>query len=330
MPPIDEFTSYLRLELNRSPLTVEAYHRDICQFADWITCFNPDRFAPSDITLNDIRTWMASLARNGVSPRSIRRKTQSLRAFFRFLHKRGDISTNPTTDISLPRLRKDLPDVVRAEEVEGILRLQDMETEAKPDDEDALRDNLIVDILYSLGIRRAELIAISDPDIDFFSSEIKITGKRSKQRIVPVPPPLLDKIKAWQQLRDRLWPDLPQPRPLFVVKGKRISPERVYRTVNKELQPTSARRKSPHALRHSFATAMLNEGAEINSVKEFLGHSSLATTQIYTHVSFSEMKKAYFSAHPRAKSGMESRTSPACAHQVRANLHPDEEKNDPN
>lgn len=301
MTPIDDFSSYLRYELNRSRLTVEAYERDVCQFADWLTCYHRENFSPADVTLNDIRTWMASLSRNSVSARSVRRKAQSLRAFFRFLLKKRIIDKNPAADLSLPKIRKELPDVVRAEEVEGVMRLEEEETRLRPDDEAAMRNALIIDILYSLGIRRAELVAISDPDINPYSKEIKITGKRSKQRVVPVPGQLIDKITAWQQLRDRIWPNLPHPTPLLVVKGKRITPRQVYYCVKKELDGTSARRKSPHALRHSFATAMLNEGADINSVKEFLGHASLATTQIYTHISFSEMKKAYSAAHPRAR-----------------------------
>ncbi len=190
---------------------------------------------------------------------------------------------------------------MRSEEIEGILRLDEKAIDLNPDDERELRDDLIIDVLYSLGIRRAELIGISDPDISPSAGEIKIFGKRSKQRVVPVPQALMQKIERWQKMRDSLWPDLETPTPLFAVKGKRISPRQVYDAVHRQLEPTGARKKSPHALRHSFATSMLNEGADLNSVKEFLGHSSLSTTQIYTHVSFAEMKKAYESSHPRAR-----------------------------
>lgn len=298
---IEEFLSYIRYELNRSQLTAEAYERDINNFADWITNGKKEDFHPKSITLSDVRTWLATLAREKLTSTTIRRKAQSLRAFFRFLMKRGLIDVNPTTDLTLPKIPKNLPDVVRAEEIEGVLRLDEEVLTLDPDNEHELRDDLIIDILYSLGIRRAELIAISDPDISPSAGEIKIFGKRSKQRIVPVPQTLILKIKRWQDMRDRLWPDLEQPTPLFVVKGKRISPRQVYDAVHRQLESTGARKKSPHALRHSFATSMLNEGADLNSVKEFLGHSSLSTTQIYTHVSFAEMKKAYESSHPRAR-----------------------------
>ncbi len=298
---VSDFLTYLRYELNRSQLTTEAYERDLNQFTDWITGGTPDTFQPDSVTLSDVRTWLATLAREKQTATTIRRKAQSLRAFFRFLLKRGAITTNPTADLILPKIPKSLPDVVRSEEIEGILRLDEKAIDLNPDDERELRDDLIIDVLYSLGIRRAELIGISDPDISPSAGEIKIFGKRSKQRVVPVPQALMQKIERWQKMRDSLWPDLETPTPLFAVKGKRISPRQVYDAVHRQLEPTGARKKSPHALRHSFATSMLNEGADLNSVKEFLGHSSLSTTQIYTHVSFAEMKKAYESSNPRAR-----------------------------
>lgn len=317
--PIDEFISYLRLELNRAPLTADAYERDIRQFADWTSAANPAGFKPEEVSTADVRSWIASLARDGESPTTLRRKAQSLRAFFRFLLKRGFTDKNPTRYLTLPKIPRRLPNHVRCEELESILGMEEKEiseaeateagTEAPGQAEAAdavsqetlLRNHLILETLYSLGLRRAEIISLSDCDVSFPAAEIKVTGKRSKQRIVPVPQKLLADIARWQRLRDSIWPDLPAPRPLFVVKGKRISPSQVYTIVKKELASTSARVKSPHALRHSFATAMLNEGADLNSVKEFLGHSSLSTTQIYTHISFAEMKKAYLTAHPRAK-----------------------------
>ncbi|MDE6443873.1 MAG: tyrosine-type recombinase/integrase [Muribaculaceae bacterium] len=301
---MSDFTSYLLHELNRAPLTVEAYLRDLSQFAEWMGA-DPDTLDPHEVTPGHVRAWLASLAREGQSPRTLRRKAQSLRAFFRFMLKREKIDRNPTRDLSLPKIPKPLPDHVRMEEIEKILTDEEaLLRDTPPEDaETELRNHLVMETLYSLGLRRAELIAISDNDISQTAAELKVTGKRSKQRIVPLPQKLLDDINEWQRLRDSLWPDLPSPRPLFVVKGKRISPTQVYTIVKKELQGSTARRKSPHALRHSFATTMLNEGADLNSVKEFLGHSTLSTTQIYTHISFAEMKKAYSNAHPRARNG---------------------------
>ncbi|MDE5976337.1 MAG: tyrosine-type recombinase/integrase [Muribaculaceae bacterium] len=299
---LDDFSSYLLYEQNRSPLTAEAYLRDISQFADYIG-MPTDNMEPDLVKTTDVRAWLAALARERRSPRTLRRKAQSLRAFFRFLLRHDIIESNPTRDLSLPKLPKPLPDHIRMEEIEKILSREEYLLTDTPEEnpEEETRNHLIIETLYSLGLRRAELIALSDRDISREAAEIKVTGKRSKQRIVPVPQKLLDDIARWQNLRDSIWPDLPEPKPLIVMKGRRITPSQLYTIVKKELADTNARRKSPHALRHSFATAMLNDGADLNSVKEFLGHSSLSTTQIYTHISFAEMKKAYAAAHPRAK-----------------------------
>lgn len=297
------FLPYLRHELNRSQLTVDAYQRDIEQFIAWLGSRIPSREIDlAAVTLNDLRAWIAFLAREKHTATTLRRKAQSIRALFRFLLRRGYIEANPAADLSLPKLPKSLPNVVRAEEMEGVMRLEEQAANLQPDDEDTLLTTLMLDLLYTLGIRRAELIAISDPDISHGEGEIKIFGKRAKQRVVPVPQKLLQRIEQWQRLRDSLWPDLPAPTPLLVVNGKRISPRQVYDRVHAALEGTSARKKSPHALRHTFATAMLNGGADLNSVKEFLGHSSLSTTQIYTHISFAEMRKTYQKSHPRARS----------------------------
>lgn len=297
----EDFLSYLRHELNRAELTVEAYERDIDQFADWLTNGKLKEFNSTDVTTADIRAWLASMAREGNIARTLRRKAQSLRAFFRFLLKKGIITDNPTSNLNLPKIPHSLPDIVRTDEIESILQGQEAAMNYSEDKETDLRTLLVTEILYALGLRRAELISLNDPDISFSSGEIKVTGKRSKQRIVPAPQQLLQYIRQWQDLRDSLWPELEDPKPLLVIKGKRISPMQVYSIVKSSLATSSTRKKSPHALRHSFATAMLNEGADLNSVKEFLGHSSLSTTQVYTHVSFSEMRKAYDNAHPRAK-----------------------------
>lgn len=294
----NNFLDYLRFELNRASLTVEAYNRDIHQFAEWLGKDNPDNLDFPTISASDIRAWMAFLARNGETPRTIRRKSQSLRALFKWLQKSGHIKISPMRDIPLPKLSKPLPDLVRPQEVEEALLTN------RPNEDDdnpkSYLQNLIIEMLYTLGIRRAELIALNDSDISFSNGEIKVTGKRSKQRVIPVAEDLLQKIKKWQSIRENNPDSDPSSTPLFVIKGKRISPTQVYYMVHKSLAPSSAKKKSPHALRHSFASAMLNGGANLDSVKEFLGHASLATTQIYTHISLNEIKKAYLAAHPRS------------------------------
>ena len=293
---LSDFKSYLRFELNRAALTVDAYERDLLQFSAWLTDGNPQNAGLTDVTVSDIRAWLAYNARQGDTPRTVRRKTQSLRSFYRWLLKTGKIKSSPMKEIPLPKLSKPLPELIKAEEIEEALS----DLSKNNENEVTLKlKSLIMELFYSLGIRRAELLSLDDSMISHSQKEIKITGKRSKQRVVPVPGELLKKIKEWQIVRDREYPDLESPRPLLVAKGKRMTAEQVYYIVRKTLSLTNAKKKSPHALRHSFASVMLNGGAELDSVKEFLGHSSLATTQIYTHISVSEIRKAYSGAHPR-------------------------------
>lgn len=294
---LDQFYQYLRYELNRAPLTVESYKTDISQFQEWITNNKSEDIDFTTVTPNDIRTWLASLMRSGLNPRSIRRKIIALRSLYRWMIKTGKIDSSPLSRIPLPKIPKHLPDIIKPQEIETSLK--NIKESGETEQISCLKF-LIVEMLYSLGIRRAELIGLNDSDISFSKGELKVTGKRSKQRVIPVPQRLLDKIKEWQNIREEEKDPSPSS-PLFVLKGKRITPNQVYRIVKNSLSNTTARKKSPHALRHSFASGMLNGGAEIDSVREFLGHASLATTQIYTHISLNEIKKAYTLAHPRSE-----------------------------
>ncbi|MBD5303245.1 MAG: tyrosine-type recombinase/integrase [Bacteroides sp.] len=291
---MEEFEKYMRYELNRSPHTVEAYCRDIRQFMEWISASGPASvFDPGSVTTGDIRAWLTSIAHHE-SPLTLRRKTQSLRAYFRFLLKRGAIKSNPAADVTLAKAPKHLPEFVKESEIEEIVE------NYNPDDFHSVRNHIVMLLLYSTGIRREELRTITDADIDFSLKEVKVLGKRSKQRNIPLPPELLEEIRHWQSVRDNRYPDLPTPRPLIAGPSGALSRSAIYGIVREALASSSAMRKSPHVLRHTFATAMLNNGASLDSVKEFLGHSSLSTTQIYTHLSFAELKKAYNSAHPRS------------------------------
>lgn len=293
---LSRFIDYLRLELNRSPHTIEAYKRDIVQFRDWLTEDSTDIDFIS-VTQSDVRAWFAFLARSGDTPRTIRRKSTSLKTFYKWMIKTNYIKSSPLRDIPLPKLPKQLPDLVKPAEVEDVLTKT--KNDSNKDELKNILDSLIIEMLYSLGIRRAELIGINDSDISFSNAEIKVTGKRSKQRIIPIPQDLLKKINDWQIKRDKDGKQLGDS-PLFIIKGKRITANQVYYIVHKSLVTSSAKKRSPHALRHTFASSMLNGGAELDSVREFLGHASLDTTQIYTHVSFNEIKKAYSQAHPRS------------------------------
>ena len=290
-----EFSKYLRYELNRSPHTVEAYCRDIEQFVRWLMPDgDPAAFRPASVTTADIRAWLTSIAAED-SALTLRRKTQSLRAFFRFLLKRGAITSNPASDIVLAKAPKHLPEFVKENEIEEIV------TSYNPADFRSFRQHIVLLLLYSTGLRREELRTITDSDIDFSLREVKVLGKRSKERTVPLPEQLLKEIRTWQAVRDSHFPDLPSPKPLIAGRDGALSRTAIYGIVRDALSASSAQRKSPHILRHTFATSMLNNGASLDTVKEFLGHASLSTTQIYTHLSFAELKKAYSSAHPRSR-----------------------------
>lgn len=294
---LTRFVSYLRYELNRSVLTVEAYSHDINSFAEWLLPDAPSDVDYSKVTLAEVRSWLAYLSRKGDTARTLRRKSQSLRALFRWMQKEGIIHSSPMRDLPLPKIPKPLPDMIRPKDIEAAI--ESIKLSGGGDEKASKMTALILEILYTLGIRRAELVALNDSDISFSKGEIKVTGKRSKQRVVPAPMQLLDSIKEWQKARDEEYGVTSNDSPLFVVKGERIKPEKVYHIVRKALEGTAAKKKSPHALRHSFASGMLNGGADIDSVREFLGHSSLATTQIYTHISLREIRQAYAGAHPR-------------------------------
>lgn len=291
---VDSFLKYLTLELNRSVHTSDAYGRDIREFASHLG-EDPEAFVGGGVSSADIRGWLATLARDGIAPRSLRRKTQALRAYFRWLMKRGVVTSSPAAEVQLAKAGKKLPEFVREREMEEILE------NPAPGGDPALemRNRLILNILYSTGIRQEELLRITDADISEYSKEIRVTGKRDKTRVIPIADELIAKIRRWQKVRDSLY-DLPKPAPLICSARGALSKAGLYKIVHEGLLPTNATHKSPHSLRHTFATSLLNGGAEINSVKELLGHASLQSTQIYTHLSFADLRKSYDSAHPRA------------------------------
>lgn len=284
---IESFGQYCRLELNRSSLTVDAYCRDLRQFCGQV----PDLCG---VTSGEIRGWLAEEARQGVKPVSLRRKTQSLRAFYRWLLRQGVVNRNPAAEVTLAKVPKPLPQFAKDSELEELLS-QPAATFGQR------RSHLAVNMIYSLGLRQAELLGVRDSDITERAdgAEIRISGKRDKQRVLPLPKPLLEEIRAWQQERDLRYPDAPQPKALMGGAHGAISKQTLYVMVKDMLVPVAAAKKSPHTLRHSFATAMVSAGADLDAVREMLGHASLATTQIYTHLSLADLRTNY-AAHPRA------------------------------
>lgn len=287
---IEDFLKYIRYELNYSAHTVLSYSEDLRQFAQFL---QPDgEFDPALVRADDVRLWVASLRKGGYAVRSVRRKVQSLRAFYRFLLKHGVVADSPVSDIPLAKLPRQLPVFVREKNMDELL-----DADFDHADFTAVRDRLMLAMFYETGIRRAELISLKDADVDDVRCELKVHGKRNKDRIVPFGGELKTLIGQYRPLRAKV----ASAATFFVTaKGAPLYPQLVYRTVKAELAGVPVERKSPHVLRHSFASAMLNNGAELNGVKELLGHESLAATQVYTHVTYNELKQNYNHAHPRA------------------------------
>ena len=292
---IDSFLDYLRYERNYSNYTIEAYSKDLRQFEEYVKLNKESVFVPGDVDADLVRSWIVSLMDEKISPVSVNRKLSSLKSFFKFLLKQGSISVNPLRLITGPKTKKPLPYFVRDKEMELLL-----DGDGFDEDFEGVRDRLVLEMLYDTGIRRSELIGIQDSDVDFGAMQIRVTGKRNKQRLIPFAEGLKNLIQAYTEVRNR---EVGSESGWFFVRknGEQLSAGIVYTIVKKKLSeiPTLAKR-SPHVLRHSFATGMLNNGAELNAVKELLGHSSLASTSVYTHTTFEELKKVYH-AHPRAK-----------------------------
>lgn len=312
---VENFIGYLRYELSRSEHTILAYKRDLTQFIKFVAgSDDAGAFRPEDVTPRLIRQWIASLTDSGEAPASLRRKTQSLRAYFKYLCRRHGLPSNPADSIILAKLPKPLPDFVADADMTRLLDIEGTaatdaeapDSSLTPDSSDfgsdtlEIRNHLILHILYATGLRCSEILSLTDDHINFSLKQIKIIGKGRKERIIPLADQLLKEIARWQVIRDEAFPDLPEPRPIVATRFGAMSPSNLEYIVKNILKNENAGRKSPHTLRHSFATSMLNGGADLNSVRAILGHSSLATTQIYTHLQFSDLKSIYNSAHPRA------------------------------
>ena len=292
---IEGFLKYLRYELNYSVHTVLSYGNDLRQFADFLARGDSEQLRFDDVSTNDIREWMMCLSNAGDCQRTIRRKVQSVRALYKYMQRRGLVDSNPAAMVELAKLPKRLPTYVRGENINALL---DQEIDIA--DFTAVRNKLMLMMFYETGIRRAELIGLTDANVDVAAMQIKVHGKRNKDRIVPFGSELLGWIERYRDLRSQ---QVTRECDEFFVRtnGKPLYPALVYKVVHDALQAAGGTDKfSPHVLRHSFASAMLNNGAQLNNVKELLGHESLAATQIYTHITFSELKDNYQSAHPRA------------------------------
>ena len=285
---IKRFINYLEIEKDASLHTVKNYKIDLEEFSDYIN----DR-PLGEITHIILRTWLANLRKKGYKKSTIARKLASLRSFFKFAVREGYIDTNPAVSLSTPKQEKKLPTFLTIDEVIKLIEA--------PHDEDknGLRDKAILETLYSTGIRVGELVGLNVEDVDFIGGIIKVKGKGKKERIIPIGDKAL---KAIRNYLDRRKVTSKQSRSLFLnTRGKRINPRSVYRIVDKYIKMISKKQGvSPHTLRHSFATHLLDRGADLRSVQELLGHANLSTTQIYTHISSRRLKEVYNKTHPRA------------------------------
>ena len=295
---IRRFLDYITIERHYSPLTVRAYEQDLKEFCSFLH-LDPSALDPKLVSDADIKDWMISLLDAGEKPRTVRRKLSSLRSFWRFMLRVGYVDKDITRAIIAPKMDKPLPVFFKESEMREAQKTLDY-----ADDFTSMRDSLVIDMLYQTGMREAEIVGLTDGDVDLVRKEVRVFGKRRKERIVPFGDALSERIRTYQAARNEQFGLETAPTgPLLVTdKGEKTTVNLIYNIVRARMGEVSTLKKhSPHVLRHTFATEMLNNGADINTIKTLLGHSSLAATQVYTHTTFEQLKSAYKNAHPRAK-----------------------------
>ena len=290
---ITAFLSYLNLQKRFSPLTIQSYASDLNQFISFLEKEVPD-FSLKSISHQHIRSFIVSLMDAGISPRSVNRKISALKSFFKYLAKNQLLVINPTQKIQGPKISKRLPVFVDELQIEKIY--SDIHF---AEDFEGVRNKLLFDVLYQTGIRRSELIHLKESDIDIYNLQLKVLGKRNKERMIPFSIHLKRNLESYLSVKKEC--KLTNPHLLVTLKDKTLSPQLVTRLVSNILGVvTTNKKKSPHVLRHTFATHLLNNGADINAVKELLGHANLSATQLYTHNTIDKLKKSYNQAHPRS------------------------------
>ena len=290
----DSFLEYLEAERNYSSATIESYAKDLAEFQDFMEGQNPDASWTS-IQSDDVREWVIYLLdEQRLAASSVNRKLSALRSYYKYLRRMGRVGVNPMEKVTAPKKRKPLPHFVRESEMDRLLELTKEDRSFI-----GIRDRLVLMVFYETGIRRAELLGMTDASVDLAARQIKVTGKRNKQRIVPFGEELAREFETYLNAREEL--QGVKDSMLFVNEnGAAVTESQVSNLVKKYLSMvTTIEKKSPHVLRHSFATAMLNNHADLTSIQKLLGHESVATTEIYTHVSFEDLKSEYKNAHPR-------------------------------
>jgi len=292
----ESFLEYLQFEKHYSQHTVCSYQNDLDQYFQFLNIHMAGA-DPEKASGTDIRSWVVSMMDEGYSSSSVHRKISTLRTFYKYLIREGIMDSDPLVKVLLPKKRKRLPVFIEEDSINILLDRYDF-----GDDFDGLRDRTLIEMLYLTGMRRAELIGLHDSDIDKISATVRVTGKRNKQRIIPLVESFILSMDRYRAVRDDMNFENKESWFFVTSKGNKLYEKFVYNTVNRYLEMvTTVEKKSPHVLRHTFATAMLNHGADLNSIKEILGHANLSATQVYTHTTFENLKRVYNDAHPRAK-----------------------------
>jgi integrase/recombinase XerC len=294
--PFKSFLDYLLLEKNYSKLTVKAYQNDLNDFSEFIKVeFNTASI--NQVNYSQIRSWIVILVENQLSNRTINRKISALNSYYKFLLKTGDIKLNPLAKHKALKTSKKIQVPFSEEEIKDVLNDLNF-----ADDFEGLRDKFIIELFYSTGVRRIELVELKLSSLDLRKNTLKVLGKRNKERIIPLIKSVHQTATKYLEARLQLDKIVDKEYLFLTKKGVKIYETLVYRIINEYFSKASSKvKKSPHILRHSFATHLLNQGADLNAVKELLGHSSLAATQVYTHNSIAELKKVHIDAHPRSK-----------------------------
>lgn len=290
---MEEFLNYLLYQKRSSKHTVIAYKHDLEQFQQFLVQ-QDDTKDLNGVSFKQARGFMAFLMEEDQSAKSVNRKLSALKSYYKFQLRSGYITVNPVQKLKGPKMAKRLPEFVDESAMNHLLNVQTFS-----DDFDGLRDKLVLDVLYQTGIRRTELIHLTESDVDITNTQLKVLGKRNKERLIPFYLDLKRNLERYLKVKKEL--ELTNPYLFVTSKNKPFSEQFVYKLVNKYLSTvTTLKKKSPHILRHTFATHILNDGANINAVKELLGHANLTATQIYTHNTIEKLKKSYKQAHPRS------------------------------